>query len=533
MFTKWNINTSKLELYSNLSNLYQNLNIHFSYLNLIGLFLFFSCLLLAGHFHISQYNPDNISIASAVSTLYYGGNFGGVYLKLLERMLYHPENIQFVLSDIQINKKVMSGEFIGTAPDGAGISYCAFVFISMYLFGLNLLSLSWGYFLLLLAGVLVFLIRFKGRYGFIINTFFLCLLVFYFTETFHGSVINEYYFGGNRSFALIAVIPALHLYFDINERPLLYNRNIRCDLLSYVQVSLIALAVLIRSSAMYLVVTLLLVTGFRLFLIGKDYSLRLILVQSNLVRCMCLFSIISIIPGFLAPDPYLHEERVYPHAWHRLFISLGANPGWPFSGIENKTGLCLSDGSKLFQNESMSFKKGITDANGFCIFSKYVYSNNLPESTLAFKIYGGDYNKLMRDAFFRVTYFFPFEVTKTFFYYKPLLIYNTLLSLYNFSMPQATQFVGYLILGAMLIYFISILFCPANYVEIKETIIFVLVASVMSMFPLIVAWSNLFTTMDVFLQLNILIILLVLIFREYLVKTLVNRMLLPLKSGPP
>jgi hypothetical protein len=130
------------------------------------------------------------------------------------------------------------------------------------------------------------------------------------------------------------------------------------------------------------------------------------------------------------PHEYLTERRFGTVIWHRVTVSLGLNPIWPFPGTNE-----MFDCKKYVPD---GLQPGATDTNGGCIWKAYIIKHNIPIETVDDKSYGGLYETALREAFFEIARRYPIEVLKTFVFYKaPLIISSLSLSIHtNFRGDQ-------------------------------------------------------------------------------------------------
>jgi hypothetical protein len=119
----------------------------------------------------------------------------------------------------------------------------------------------------------------------------------------------------------------------------------------------------------------------------------------------------------LVPD-YLRYGRVFGHVWHRAFVSLAIHPEWPFGNLRD-----VYDCTKFIP-------RGLTrinaDDNGMCVWWAYPLNRAKPPGELVEKVYGPEYQAVMRSALFDVIRAYPQQAWELYTYYKPLLLWQTL-----------------------------------------------------------------------------------------------------------
>src|SRR5262249_31354470 len=139
-------------------------------------------------------------------------------------------------------------------------------------------------------------------------------------------VLDEVPIGGNRFFGMLGVLPALHLFFDIREEPPGASSN--RFRLSGVQIVLLVLAILTRSSSGYLLGLLVLGAFERWRATRTDGARRSAFWRET--RRLTILAAVSLTIMVAIMYDYLLYGRVFANLWHRAFISLSIHPDWPF-----------------------------------------------------------------------------------------------------------------------------------------------------------------------------------------------------------
>src|SRR5262249_32200249 len=122
----------------------------------------------------------------------------------------------------------------------------------------------------------------------------------------------------------------------------------------------------------------------------------------------------------LIPSNYQALGMVSDTVWHRAFIGLGVHPDWPFGDLAAVTDCTPELPSGLVP--------GLSDSNGHCVYVAAVKHGAAPGPT-----YGGQYEGILRQAFFRVLSAYPWKVVQSYLVYKPLWIWDTLSTSANLS----------------------------------------------------------------------------------------------------
>jgi hypothetical protein len=114
---------------------------------------------------------------------------------------------------------------------------------------------------------------------------------------------------------------------------------------------------------------------------------------------------------------YLLRGRVFGHVWHRAFISLALHPEWPFGNLRE-----VYDCTEFIPQ---GLNRIHADDNGMCVWWAYPPNRTRPQGELVEKVYGPEYQGVMRSALFNVIRSCPRQAFELYSYYKPLLIWHT------------------------------------------------------------------------------------------------------------
>jgi len=175
-----------------------------------------------------------------------------------------------------------------------------------------------------------------------------------------------------------------------------------------IQVAILGLSILVRGSTIYMLIP---VVGIALIGLyrqrGKKIARRRLLI-------LLLFPAALLVGlGGLTRatfSDHAHAGRLIPVVWHRVFISLGANPEWPFAGLREKY-RCPGIPEGLVPST--------IDRNGHCVWLAYTHALGIPEATAALELYNADYERGLRTVFFTTLVSYPRQTIETFLYYKP------------------------------------------------------------------------------------------------------------------
>jgi hypothetical protein len=186
------------------------------------------------------------------------------------------------------------------------------------------------------------------------------------------------------------------------------------------------------------------------------------------------------------PSAYKETGRVGDLFWNRLFVGVGLNPAWPFGNLKEVYSGC----QKYIPG---GLRPGLLDQNGHCVWEVYVEAHGMPPAKIQEELYGAQYEHAMREAFVNLLLNYPRETLKTFLYYKPLMVINTIRETFKFQFQFKLG-------GAMLIAQLIVLmgFSMLGVIEgewrtTRITIGLLVLAAVCSCSLYVAAWGNIFT----------------------------------------
>src|SRR5262249_20803589 len=140
--------------------------------------------------------------------------------------------------------------------------------------------------------------------------------------------------GGIRSYALIGILPALHWCFEFSDHGRLRRDGVARAALLAVQVVILGLSIFVRGSPIYLLIPVFVMAIIALRKNAARAERRRILIWVVIPTAL-LGLALGVLPRLAFPD-YAKAGRLVPVVWHRIFISLGAHPEWPFPGLRDK-----------------------------------------------------------------------------------------------------------------------------------------------------------------------------------------------------
>jgi hypothetical protein len=194
-----------------------------------------------------------------------------------------------------------------------------------------------------------------------------------------------------------------------------------------------------------------------------------------------------------ASKDYLRNGRFTETVWHRIFVSLGLHPAWPYGNVRE-----MFDCSRYIPEGLVS---GPEDRNGHCIWMDYAIMHNIPVSSAVTMTYDREYDKALRGAFFKILRLYPGEVLETFFYNKPRYIVWSIAESFDLKLAGLQPALKWLFI-AVLINFVLFALIPmpisssnSNTVIAGATALFALFTTL----PYIAVWAMPHTSGDLLL----------------------------------
>ena len=221
--------------------------------------LYAAAVIIAVHRWPSKWYVENaISVPNAISNIVYGLPLG-----LTDSNVLAEFNDAFAASGkdpLALDKAVETAARGGlsrgtpvTPIDGIGIGQQLFTDLAMRVFGVHLLSMTYFFLLLMGLSALAFTGRYSDRRLIYVPLQFVALTCMLLTPLMTDPVVRDQApIGGNRFFVILAILPALHIFFELSdgvggER----NEVLKNWLLLSVQILLFVLAMLVRSAGAY------------------------------------------------------------------------------------------------------------------------------------------------------------------------------------------------------------------------------------------------------------------------------------------
>jgi hypothetical protein len=377
-----------------------------------GSFVIYASAVLALHqYHDNTFCCERVGLAAAVSNVVYGAPLGKVYPAIQAQLLDMGASVEEVFDRVT-HLSPPPQNAMTAQPDGNGIGFIVAASWAMRLFGPHLFAIPLFMLGLLALSAAIFLWRFPDDRSAVVTVSFLALTLMLCTPlVWDPGIAGQISIGGIRYFSLLAVVPAFHIVLELAEQGGGGSAKKRDFVLLAGQTFILVLAVLVRGSAAFVAGPILLVGLVKMWRSrgnrNEMRSLRRKAVVIAMVGAVFVGSLLAVLPS-----RYLRDGRVTTVFWHRVVISLGLNPAWPFGNLR-EVYHCENGGNPE------GLVPGAGDRNGGCIWWHWVGTHDIPTGAAVGGIYGRQYESVMRAAFFDIMHLYPREVLATFLYYKP------------------------------------------------------------------------------------------------------------------
>jgi hypothetical protein len=377
-------------------------------------FIYACAALIVASDQYNDFTPERSSIAAAISNVAYGAPLGKVYSGVLAQVLDFKVPLDKTLAEAA-RQEVLPGNLLGSTMDGNGIGYIVVASLSMRLLGLHTLSIVLAMLTLMGVSAMVFSWRFPDRRAVVVILYFSSLTVMLFTPlVWQPAYSLNMTIGGIRYFSLVAILPAFHLLLECADSRGSGSRMTGGTFGAMsVQVVVLVLAILVRNSAAPIVAAV----GAGCFLVAWLARREPGATTRTLRKATYMTIVGTAFVGLLmlsVSKDYLRNGRFTETVWHRIFVSLGLNPAWPYGNVRE-----MFDCSRYIPEGLVS---GGDDRNGHCIWMDYAIRHNIPVASAVTMTYDREYDKALREAFFKILRLYPREVLETFFYEKPQYI---------------------------------------------------------------------------------------------------------------
>jgi hypothetical protein len=457
-------------------------------------------------------------IPVAVSYLIYRTPLGAADDNVLMRFL-HPNgaSVQDILATAATGS-IPPGALDPYWYDGLGAGTDLFAIAAMWTFGPSLSSLVLFYLAIVGLSVLAFVARFRDHRLNVVPLYFLIVTILLLTPLCASAdAVDQAPIGGHRYFVLAAFLPALHIYFEISER---FNSTdpgsrILSSLLLLTQALLLFGILLVRTSASYLLGPLLLVLMWQIYKHRKqrDQLIPLFRKSAIVAAAFALWAAFVVV----AMPAYVQTGHMLGVFWHRAFISFALHPDWPFGDLQQVYNCTPSIPTGLSRTAG--------DQNGHCVWLAYQPNATRPTSEVTAGLYGSEYEKVLRNAYFDVLIHYPKQVFDLYLVIKSEYIKNILTvawkSLFELTRAPVPKSV-FLIAATQLILFIAFIIAVViiNKTIVPRQLLIIPVFFLFSLPPLYVAWAMLWTSVDMVFLMYSCILLAGLLVIEFTIRAL-------------
>jgi len=443
-----------------------------------------------------SYGSERNAMASAVSNILYGAPLATVYSGLYDDFIQPTTSIDDMLERAK-NRKIELNNLIPYSPSGLGAGQSIFVTFAMRVFGIHASSMLWAFLSLMIVTVFAFVLRFSDNRALVVVAGLSALILMFASELGAATVYasSQFPVSGYRYFSLLAAIPGMHIFLELisNEKTVSERQTIFRRLLLFVQLVMFAIVLYINIAAIYLYGPFAFAAVYALYQASRDRAARKGQLHKVIV-IVCLLGATLVASRVAAPQAYRDAGRNGDMFWHRFIISLGANPHWPFGNLAEEYKGCYPE------QPEKTLQPGILDFNGGCFWSEYTERHHMSRSEFNDHVFDKEFNAAIKDVFLRIAREYPIETFLTFIYYKPLVLADTLRSLFAFSdrMPGWAA----LLVSAQLLILFSFALVAAQSSSRMGVVCFSLALGAISTCGLyIAAWSNPATTGDLFFYL--------------------------------
>jgi hypothetical protein len=293
--------------------------------------------------------------------------------------------------------------------DGLGAGSNLFAVLGTWLFGLNIQSIILFYLVFVGISAFAFVWRFRDERLLVMPVYFLVVTIMLLTPLGTSAEgIWQTPIGGNRYFTLAAILPALHIFFEIIEPPraerLLSKSRLYVPL--FVQGLLLFGALLVRSAAGYLLGVLIATLFWRLYTARRQRpELSSLFTKSAVIGATFAFWATIVI---VALPTYVETGRALGAFWHRAVRSFAMHPDWPFGNLREVYNCTNSDPGGLGAVSG--------DAIGACIVAADPSNADRPLESR--DLLDGNYERVLRHAYFYILTHYPRQVFQTYFSIK-------------------------------------------------------------------------------------------------------------------
>lgn len=431
-------------------------------------------------------------LPSAISYLVYGVPLGALD-ENVQVEINRPNGVQNGVA-AAASGFVPRGRLIPNTPDGLGAGSVLFATLALKMFGKNIAALV--KFFLLLEGISVFAFaaRFRDTRLFFIPLYFFVFTIILVTPLSIGfDAVVGMPIGGQRFFVAATFLPAVHIIFELmdgSSNTADRKEAISGNLLLFVQSVLLFATLLVRSATSYVFGVIVFAAAYRLYRDRREHRSSVGLMYKAAIILSGLAVWVVVVTAAL-PN-YVETGRAVGNFWHRSFVGLAFHPNWPFGNLREVYKCPLIGGLS---------REGSADSNAFCVWEADPRNAGVPASDLRYSYFSGDYEKVIRAAYFYVVTHYPKQTFELYAFVKSEELYFVLSQSWKFlfELFDAHASKGlYAIVAIQCALFAYAAFqFGRNDSAFVAMLFFILLALfVLSIAPRYVAWSSFETAID-------------------------------------
>jgi hypothetical protein len=445
----------------------------------------------------NSYPCERSSIAAAVTNVLYGQRVGTVYSGILDLYLKSFDvPLEKLLRDTpgigSDHPTPPAGYLMKTTGDGNGVGYLVVASAAFRVFGLHAWALPLAMLILMVVSAALFLRRHSGALAGVVTTYFAALTVMLFTPLMTvPAYASNIPVAGIRYFSLLTVLPAIHILLDILDGRPTQSAELRWqNIMLAAQAAILVMAILVRGSmtaviAAIVVVMCIIAWRHR----GGSGRVRPLRRKATVMGLTALGLVVAI--ALWVPDNYIKQGRFGTVIWHRITLSLGIDEAFPYPGVK-----------EMFPCEKYipeGILPGTPDRNGHCMWLAYVVEHHIPIDTIATQTYGGNYEAVLRDAFFRIAWRYPREVLKTFLIVKPAYIFWSVRTSLAFDLSGFSPLTIGLLLASLVVFLVNAIAAALPLSRLPRIAGVTALCGVCTLPPVIAVWAFPTTGADILL----------------------------------
>jgi len=246
-------------------------------------------------------------------------------------------------------------------------------------------------------------------------------------------------------------------------------------------------AILTRSSAAYLLGLIVVAIVVRMRATKGDSARRKLLYRK--VAWHVIAGLTSLTLTLAMVPRYVEAGRSFGNFWHRSFASFAVHPDWPFGNLRQ-----VYDCTK-FIPEGLNREQW--DHNGHCVWLVHADKLGWSQSRVEEGVYGGEYERLARNAWLDVVLSYPRQSFETYFFYKPLRILQTLREATSIDLRRSPIAITVLVLAQAILFLAYVAYGAASgRGDVTGRAGILLLLFLLTIPPQLVAWSSLETALD-------------------------------------